>query len=156
MLKLIIPIFFVLISQLAGIVGSIFTAPAIPTWYASLNKPSFNPPGWIFGPVWFLLYTMMGISAYLVWLKWGMSGMARAGVILFFVHLIFNALWSYLFFGLQNPMFAFFGIIILWLMILAMIIIFYQINKTASYLLIPYIMWVSFASVLNFYIWKLN
>lgn len=156
MSKFIIPIFFVLISQFAGIVGSIFTVPAIATWYAKLTKPSFNPPGWIFGPVWILLYTMMGISAYLVWQKWGESGMARVGVMLFFVHLIFNALWSYLFFGLKNPMFAFFEIIVLWLMILAMIIIYYQINKTASYLLIPYIMWVSFASVLNFYIWKLN
>lgn len=141
---------------MAGIIGTVFTSKAIPTWYAGVNKPSFNPPNWIFGPVWVTLYTMMGIAAYLVWKDWANNAVAKYATILFFVHLAFNALWSILFFGLKNPMLAFFEIIVLWLMIVALIVMYYQINKTASYLLVPYLLWVSFASVLNFYIWRLN
>jgi tryptophan-rich sensory protein len=156
MTKFIAPIIFIIVSQAAGIVGAVFTSPAIPNWYASLNKPSFNPPGWIFGPVWTILYTMMGLAAWLVWQKWGESSVAKAAVILFFVHLVFNTLWSILFFGLQNPMLAFIEILFLWGMILALIILFYQVDKRAAYLMIPYILWVSFAAVLNFSIWRLN
>ena len=154
--KFLSPIIFIFISQAAGLVGSFFTSPAIPTWYATLNKPSFNPPSWLFGPVWITLYTLMGLAAWLVWQKWGESTLAKGAVILFLVHLVFNSLWSILFFGLQNPGLAFIEIIILWLMILALIIIFYRIDKRAAYLLVPYILWVSFAAVLNFSIWRLN
>jgi benzodiazapine receptor len=155
MQKFIAPILFILISQSAGLIGSIFTGDAIPNWYATINKPPFNPPGWIFGPVWITLYTMMGIAAYLIWQKRDLS-LARIALIIFFVHLALNALWSILFFGLQNPGFAFVEIIILWLFILALIVIFYQIDKRAAYLLVPYIFWVSFAGILNYSIWRLN
>lgn len=155
-MKFITPLIFVLISQLAGVVGSFFTASKIPSWYATLNKPSFNPPGWIFGPVWITLYTMMGIASYLVWQKRGDTSLAKISLVVFFVHLVFNALWSIIFFGLQNPMLAFFEIVVLWMMIVSLIIMFYQIDKRAAYLLIPYLLWVSFASVLNFFIWRLN
>lgn len=156
MKKYIAPVLFILASQAAGLVGSIFTTSKITTWYATLNKPSFNPPGWIFGPVWVTLYTMMGIAAYFVWQKRGDNPLVNMALVIFFIHLIFNALWSILFFGLQNPMWAFMEIVILWLMIVALIIIFYKIDRRAAYLLIPYLLWVSFASVLNFYIWNLN
>ena len=156
MKKFISPIIFILISQAAGIVGSVFTTSKIPTWYAGLNKPFFNPPGWIFGPVWITLYTMMGVASYFVWQKRGENPLANTALIIFFVHLIFNALWSILFFGLQNPMWAFLEIIILLVMIIVLVILFYKIDKRAAYLLIPYLLWVSFASVLNFSIWRLN
>ena len=156
MTKFLPPILFILASQLAGIIGSFFTVNSVRTWYLDINKPVFNPPSWIFGPVWITLYTLMGIAAYLVWRNWGDNNIAKYATILFFVHLLFNSLWSILFFGFQNPALAFFEIIILWLMILALIILYYQVNKTAAYLLIPYILWVSFASILNFSIWRLN
>lgn len=147
---------FIFVSQLAGIVGSFFTVTNIESWYGQINKPFFNPPNWIFGPVWITLYTLMGISAFLVWKNWDSNNIAKYSTILFFVHLVFNSLWSIIFFGMQNPGLAFFEIIFLWLMILALIILYFQINKTAAYLLVPYILWVSFASVLNFAIWRLN
>jgi tryptophan-rich sensory protein len=149
-------LFFVLISQSAGIIGSFFTAPAIAGWYAELNKPTFNPPSWIFAPVWISLYTLIGIASYLIWLKRKKKKLANTALIIFFIHLVFNALWSIIFFGLKNPMWAFFEIIILWVMVLALIIIFHKIDKKASYLLIPYVLWVSFATFLNFAIWILN
>lgn len=155
-MKFITPIIFILISQLAGVVGSIFTTTAIPTWYATLNKPMFNPPSWIFGPVWIVLYTMMGIASYLVWQKRGNMGVAKISLIIFFIHLVLNALWSIIFFGLHNPMLAFFEIIILWITIAVLIFLFYKIDRRAAYLLIPYLLWVSFASFLNYSIWRLN
>jgi len=153
MAKIIQPIIAILICQSAGLVGSFFTVSAIPDWYAGLVKPSFNPPNWVFGPAWLVFYTLMGIALYLVWQKMPASKLA---VIIFLIHLAVNALWSIVFFCLKNPNWAFLGIIILWLMILALIILFYQIDKRASYLLFPYFAWVSFAAVLNFYIWRLN
>ena len=156
MIKFLPPVLFILASQLAGIIGSVFTANSVRTWYVDINKPDFNPPGWIFGPVWITLYTLMGLAAYLVWKNRADSHIAKYATILFFVHLAFNTLWSILFFGLRNPAWAFFEIIILWLMILALIALYYQVNKTSALLLVPYILWVSFAAVLNFYIWRLN
>ena len=142
--------------QMAGLVGSFFTAPAITGWYASLQKPSFNPPNWLFGPVWFLLYVLMGISAYLVWEKLAENKKAKGAMRLFWIHLFFNASWSIIFFGFQNPGLAFINIIIIWLLIIALIVKFWKISRWASYLLIPYFLWVSFASVLNYFIWYLN
>ncbi|MBU4360264.1 tryptophan-rich sensory protein [Candidatus Parcubacteria bacterium] len=139
--------------QLAGFIGSLFTTPAIPIWYASLIKPSFSPPNWIFGPMWILLYILMGISIYLIW-----NNIEKNKNIfwLFWIHLFFNATWSIIFFGLQNPGLAFVNILIILLFIIILIIKFYKINKYASYLLIPYLLWVSFASALNYFIWYLN
>ena len=155
-MKILTALGFIFVSQLAGIIGSVFTSSAIPNWYVTLNKPVFNPPGWLFGPVWVILYALMGIAAYLVWQKWGASSLAKWAVILFLVHLIFNALWSILFFGLKNPMLAFFEIIFLLIMIISVSIMFLQIDKRAFFMMMPYIFWVSFAMVLNFYIWRLN
>jgi len=152
-LKLIISI---LVCQGAGVVGSIFTSPAITGWYATLQKPSFNPPNWIFAPVWTLLFLLMGIALYLVWSSGVGSKKKRTAILIFAVQLILNVLWSFLFFGLQSPFYAFIEIIILWLVILLTIISFYRISKPAAYLLLPYILWVSFASVLNFSILILN
>lgn len=146
----------ILLCQSAGIIGSIFTAPNIQTWYTTLNKPAFNPPGWIFGPVWLSLYTLMGIALYLVWKRKGENRSARQATNLFLIHLIFNAAWSIIFFGLHQLALAFVCIATLWLMIIALIILFHKIDKRAAYLLIPYLFWVSFASLLNFSIWVLN
>ena len=152
-LKLIISI---AVCQLAGFVGSLFTTPSIPTWYAALRKPSFNPPNSVFGPVWTTLFLLMGISAYLIWRKGVHDRYVRIALLIFIVQLLLNVLWSFLFFGLHNPSSAFVEIIILWLAILATLIAFIKISKPAGILLLPYILWVSFAAVLNFSLWKLN
>ena len=151
-IKLIISI---IVAQLAGVLGSLFTITSGNSWFSNLVKPSFNPPNWIFGPVWTLLYFLMGISLYLVWVS-KKSRNRKIGLYLFFTQLVLNSLWSILFFGLQNPLFAFVEIIILWVAILFTILYFYKVNKKASYLLIPYILWVTFAAVLNLRIFMLN
>ncbi len=143
----------VIICQLAGVIGSLFTASSVGSWYSTLNKPPFNPPGWVFGPVWITLYTMMGISLYLVW-RSGNRDWLVLGV--FGFQLVLNALWSILFFGLQVPGIAFAEILVLWISIIATIVLFFSVSRAASYLLVPYLLWVSFAAVLNFMIWRLN
>ena len=147
--KLIISI---LIPFVASAIGGFFTSTSVSTWYVDLIKPSFNPPSWVFGPVWTILYLLMGIALYLVWI----SKYEKKAFIAFGVQMFLNALWSVLFFGLQNPLFAFIEIIFLWIAILITIVYFYRINKISAYLLIPYILWVSFAAVLNFFIFYLN
>ncbi len=143
-------------SQLAGIIGSVFTAPAIAGWYTTIVKPELNPPAWVFGPVWTTLFALMGIAAFLVW-KQGLERRdVRIALGLFVGQLALNTLWSILFFGLQNPGAAFIEIIILWFAILATIVAFARISRPAAWLLVPYILWVSFASYLNFSIWMLN
>lgn len=144
-----------LICQLAGIIGSLFTASSIPTWYATLNKPTFNPPNWIFAPVWIFLYALMGVSFYLIWMN---SIVPNFGFLLsvFLFQLVLNAFWSIIFFGLKSPLFAFIEILVLWVMILVCIISFYRVSNFSSLLLVPYLMWVTFAAILNFSIWKLN
>lgn len=143
-----------LIPQLAGIIGSFFTISAISTWYKFLNKPSFSPPNWLFGPVWLTLYFLMGIALYLNWIKKTKS--AKFNVNLFFIHLFFNAIWSPIFFGAKNLLLALIVIIIILFLIILMIVKFWKVNKISSYLLIPYLLWVSFATVLNYFIWRLN
>lgn len=143
----------ILICQIAGVIGSVFTTPSITTWYADLQKPGFSPPNWVFGPVWITLYTLMGISLYLVWNK---KKNIKIPLTLFFIQLILNSIWSIIFFGLQNPFYALIEIIILWIMILLTIISFYKVSKKAGLLLLPYIIWVSVATILNYYIWILN
>ncbi|MBN1157392.1 tryptophan-rich sensory protein [Candidatus Woesearchaeota archaeon] len=142
----------IILPFLASAVGGLFTASSVSTWYVDLTKPSFNPPSWVFGPVWTILYLMMGISLYLLWIKKS----NRTAFILFGIQLVLNASWSILFFGLKVPLYALIEIIFLWFAILMTIIYFYKINKVSAYFLIPYILWVSFASVLNFAIFILN
>ncbi len=141
---------------LAGAFGGLYTAPAIPTWYAGLAKPAFNPPGWIFGPVWSALYAAMGVSLYLVWRKGaGEPGVKRAAI-LFAAQMALNAAWPFLFFGLRNPGIALVEIIVLWVMIILTLLAFLRVSRPAGLLLVPYLAWVSFAAVLNFAIWRLN
>jgi translocator protein len=146
----------VIICQMAGIIGSIFTTPAIPTWYANINKPTFRPPNWVFAPVWTTLFLLMGIALFLIWEKGLKRKDVKIAFSVFIFHLLLNTLWSILFFGLKSPFAAFIEIIFLWIAILTSIILFFRISRIAAYLLIPYILWVSFASVLNFSIWRLN
>ncbi len=124
-------------------------------WYTTIAKPAWTPPGYIFGPVWTLLYIMMGVAAWLVWRQAGFSA-ARTALIVFIIQLILNGLWSLLFFGWHRPGLAFIDIIALWLMIVVTIFAFWRHSTTAGVLLIPYFVWVSFASALNFSIWHLN
>lgn len=140
-----------------GYLSGIVTKSSILTWYPTLVKPSFNPPNWVFSPVWSMLYIMMGIAAGLVWDRIeSEKEMVKKALVLFAIQLALNALWSYLFFGLKNPMLAGLEIIVLWLMIYETYIQFAKINKIAGYLFIPYLLWVSFAAVLNASIWFLN
>lgn len=146
----------IVLCQLAGLVGAIFTTPAIPTWYASLRKPFFTPPSWVFAPVWLTLYTLMGIALYIVWKKGIAKQEVRRAVSLFGIQLVLNVLWSAVFFGAKSPLFGFVTIVLLWLALLATIVVFYRISKVAGILLIPYFVWGSFASILNFSILMLN
>jgi len=147
---------FILLSFLAGAIGSLFTFSAIPNWYATLVKPSFAPPNWLFGPAWTTLYVLMGISAYFIYQKGWKNKPVRFALSIFGVQLALNALWSILFFGLRSPLYGLMGIIPLWLSIAFCIRLFYPIDKKAAYLLVPYILWVTFATLLNFSIWMLN
>jgi tryptophan-rich sensory protein len=136
----------------AGFIGSIFTTPAIGAWYATLHKPAFNPPNWIFGPVWTILFILMGLAFYLVWQKPN----NKKALIIFVIQLVLNIAWSFCFFYLQNPLAGLLEIVVLWIFILLTIINFYKIYQPTAYLLIPYILWVSFAVVLNYYLYRLN
>lgn len=124
-------------------------------WYASLKKPSWNPPGWIFGPVWTALYTMMAVAAWLVWRRGGFTAQRRP-LTLFLVQLALNAAWTPLFFGAQWPSVAFAEILLLWLAIGATLLTFHPISRVSAWLLAPYLAWVSFAAALNFTLWQLN
>jgi benzodiazapine receptor len=139
----------ILICQSAGLIGTVFTSASIPTWYVTLNKPFFTPPNWLFGPVWLTLYTLMGVAAFLVWQHGFQDPQVKRAVNIFGVQLILNALWSGAFFGLQSPLMGLIVIIVLWIAILATILRFFAISKTAGLLLIPYILWVSLAAALN-------
>jgi len=124
-------------------------------WYATLKKPSWNPPGWIFGPVWSALYTMMAVAAWLVWRRSGFAAQGRP-LALFLAQLILNAAWTPLFFGLHRPGIAFVEIVFLWLAIAATLAVFAPVSRVAAWLLAPYLVWVSFATMLNFALWRLN
>jgi benzodiazapine receptor len=155
-MKIVRLVIAILIPLVAGFLGSIFTMPSIPTWYAAINKPAWNPPNWIFGPVWTILFILMGIALWLIWEKGLDKIQVRTAVNIFSAQLVLNIVWSLLFFGLHSPLWAFIEIIALWLMILWTIIAFYRLDKTAGLILIPYILWVSFASFLNFTVMRLN
>jgi len=146
----------ILLCLSAGGIGSTFTAPAIPGWYATLVKPSFSPPNWVFAPAWTLLYILMGLAAALVWQKGLQSPQVRAALVFFLIQLILNMLWSVLFFGLRSPLYGLVDILFLWAMILVTIAQFSRVSLPAAFLLIPYILWVTFASGLNLGIFLLN
>jgi len=141
---------------LAGAIGSAFTIRSIPTWYAGLSKPSFTPPNGVFGPVWSLLYLLMGIALFLIWRKgFAVPGVGMA-VVMFVIQLVVNALWSISFFGFRSPFLGLVDIALLWVLILTTLVLFLRLSWLAGLLLVPYFLWVSFASALNFAIWRLN
>ncbi len=138
-----------------GAIAGMFTASSVPEWYASLNSPSFNPPNWIFGPVWTSLYFLMGISLFLVW-KQKASKARNLAVSIFFLQLLLNFAWSFIFFYFNNIGLALLEIVLLWISIVLMLVFFYKIKPLASYINIPYLLWVSFATVLNACFYILN
>ncbi|MEM7454760.1 MAG: TspO/MBR family protein [Planctomycetota bacterium] len=139
----------------AGAVGGFATSSSVNGWYVDLAKPSWNPPGWIFGPVWFTLYVMMGTSLWLVW-RGASFDQNRFAIGWFGFHLVLNSLWSILFFGMRQPGWAFGEIILLWISIVVSMLLFKRFSGVAVALLVPYLCWVSFASVLNYTIWQMN
>lgn len=145
-----------LICFTAAALGNVFTISSIPTWYAGLNKPPFNPPNYLFGPVWTILYILMAISLFLVWKKGLKDKKIKDAIKIFAIQLILNAIWSPVFFGARNLFLAFIIIVVMWIFILKTIRAFAKIDKISSYLLYPYLAWVSFASILNFSVWFLN
>ncbi|HJX05972.1 MAG TPA: TspO/MBR family protein [Candidatus Nanoarchaeia archaeon] len=146
----------ILICLLAGFIGSFFTITGPGSWYANIEKPSFNPPNWVFAPVWTALFILMGIALFLVWKQGFANPQVKTALLIFAVQFILNILWSAFFFGLKSPLLAFIEIIVLWAFILLTIINFYNLSKPAGFLLIPYILWVTFAAALNFAIFWLN
>ena len=144
------------ISQLVAASGAYFTVTGTGSWYQTLDKPSWNPPSWVFGPVWTTLYVLMGIAMFLVWRSDVSDKLKRKAIILWSVQLFFNFLWSFLFFGQQQIFGALLEILVLWFFILLTISAFARVNKLAAWLLVPYISWVSFATILTYTIWDLN
>ena len=139
----------------AAWVGSLYTTPAIPGWYASLQKPTWNPPNWVFGPVWTLLYLMMAFAVWLVWRERSVAG-APLAIAVFVVQLMLNSLWSIIFFGWKNPGLALVEIFFLWAAIFTTMLLFWRISQPAAWLMWPYLLWVTFAGFLNLSIWRLN
>jgi benzodiazapine receptor len=146
----------IIICQLAGIIGSIFTASSVASWYPALVKPSFTPPGFYIGLIWIALFTLMGISLFLIWRETTGNLAARIALYFFAAQLIVNVLWSMAFFSLRSPISGLVVIAFLWVLIIITIIKFWLINRSAALLLIPYIIWVNFAAYLNYTIWRLN
>ena len=147
---------FVVLCELAGVIGSIFTISSIPTWYAVLRKPWFTPPNWLFGPIWLTLYFLMGISLYLVFESKRNKAKEKPALWAFGIQLFLNVLWSVLFFGMHYLLYGFIEIVLLWISIAVTIILFFKVSKVAAYLLLPYILWVTIAASLNYYVFILN
>lgn len=152
-LKLIIS---VTIPLLVGGLSGFFTVTGVESWYQTIDRPSWNPPNWIFGPVWTALYILMGVALFLVWKDKSAGGVKKFALLLFVVQMLLNFFWSIIFFSLQQPGWAFAEIVLLWLFILITIFAFARLNNMAAWLLVPYVSWVSFAAILNFTIWQLN
>jgi tryptophan-rich sensory protein len=146
----------VLFCVIVGSLGSLVTVTGPGSWYASLEKPFFTPPGWVFAPVWITLFTLMGIALYLIWESGTGKRDVRVALGIFGAQFALNVIWSFLFFGLQSPLLGFIEIILLWGMIVATIVAFYRVRKMAAYLLVPYIAWVTIASALNGSIYFMN
>ena len=156
-MKTAIALFIAIAVPLAiGGLSGFATADAVSSWYPTLVKPSFNPPAWVFGPVWTVLYITMGVAAFLVWRQGLATGGVRLALVVFAVQLALNGLWSILFFGMQSPGVALIEIIALWLAIAATVVLFWRVATVAGALMVPYLLWVSFATVLNASIWWLN
>ena len=153
LLKLIISI---VIPVAVGAISGLFTSSEIPGWYQTINKPTWNPPSWLFGPVWTTLYVMMGIALFLVWKSDASQSVKKTAIILFAAQLVLNFFWSFIFFNQHQIGWAVVEIITMWVFILLTIFAFAPISKIAAWLLVPYISWVSFATILNYTIWKLN
>lgn len=143
----------IVICQLAGIIGSLFTISSIPTWYSTLVKPSFTPPNWLFGPVWITLYTLMGIAVYWIYTS---KKKNKNALLIFGVQLLLNTVWSIVFFGFHEIFYGLVIIILLWISIILTILEFLKISKNSGYILVPYLAWVSLATILNYYLWILN
>jgi len=149
-------ILFVVLVEVIGASGSIFTAPAIPTWYAGLKKPWFNPPNWLFGPAWTLLFALMGVALHLVTLKgWEAPGVRQA-VVLFAIQMVLNVAWSGVFFGARSLAGGMLVIVPLLVLIVATIMAFLPVSRTAGLLMLPYLAWTCFATLLNYSVWRLN
>lgn len=146
----------IVLCNLAGVAGSLVTITGPGSWYDLLAKPSFNPPSWLFFPVWSVLYILMGISLFLVLMEKRRGREVTIPLVLFGVQLVLNALWSYLFFYLESTLLGLAGILVLWIFILATMVMFFSVNRVAAILLIPYLAWVSFAAVLNYALYMLN
>ncbi len=146
---------FCVASFVAAAIGGTATGGAVQDWYPTLAKPSWTPPAWLFGPVWTLLYIAMAVAAWLVWRRVGWDG-ARLALLMFFIQLTLNAVWSVVFFGLRNPGAAFAEIVVLWVAIVVTALLFWKVTPAAGWLFLPYLVWVSFATALNFAIWRLN
>ncbi len=148
---------FVALCFAAAGFGALFTTPAVSPggWYSQIQKPSWTPPSWLFGPVWTALYLMMAVAAWWVWRQGGWEAQ-RGALVLFLIQLVLNAAWSGLFFGLHSPPLGMAGIVLLWIAILLTILAFFRVSPLAGWLMVPYLLWVSFASALNFTIWRLN
>jgi tryptophan-rich sensory protein len=138
-----------------GATAGLFTAEAVPEWYATLNRPSFNPPNWLFGPVWTTLYLLMGISLFLIW-KQSASKERNLAIFVFLLQIALNFFWSFIFFYYNLIGFALFEIIVLWISIASMLVLFYKIKPLAAYINIPYLLWVTFATILNVSYYLLN
>jgi tryptophan-rich sensory protein len=139
-----------------GVLSGVATAQGVESWYPTLVKPAFNPPAWVFAPVWTILYLMMGVAAYLVWQRGLSTAGVRTALVLFALQLVLNGLWSVLFFGMHSPGLALVEIVVLWVAIAATVLHFWRVTPIAGGLLLPYLAWVSFAAVLNGAIWWLN
>lgn len=146
----------IIVCELVGASGAIFTTPAVNGWYATIEKPSFSPPNWIFAPVWGFLFFLMGISLYLILEKDLKDKMVKSAILIFVGQFMLNVAWSFLFFGLKKPFSAFMEILVLWAAIVLTIIQFNKIDRKAAVLLTPYLLWVSFAAILNLSVWILN
>jgi|SRR3989344_2280681 len=150
-------ILFILICEGVGLLGSFYTREALGSWYAKLKKPAFNPPAWLFGPVWTLLYALMGVSAWLVSNESGiMLTEVKFALFMFFLQLLVNGAWSFIFFGAKLINYALADIVMLWMFIVLVIFLFLPISPLAGLFMLPYLAWVSFATALNYSIWKLN
>jgi len=147
---------FIVLCELAGVIGSIFTIRAIPNWYFVLNKPWFTPPNWLFGPIWLILYFLMGLSLYLVFESKRNRAKEKPALWAFGVQLVLNVLWSVLFFGMHYLFYGFVEIVLLWISIAVTTLLFFRVSKAAAYLLLPYILWVTIAASLNYYVFLLN
>jgi benzodiazapine receptor len=146
---------FLAVCLFVQLAGGILTSMSVDSWYPTLEKPKWNPPGWVFGPVWTVLYLSIAFAGWLIWQQRSLRSV-RPALVLFGIQLSLNLLWSGLFFGMRNPMLAFFEIILLWVAILLTTIAFWRLRPKAGMLLLPYLAWVGFAALLNFSIWRMN